>query len=57
MATKRKKNKGGQGATGRGNEPVRGPGRPEKPLERVPYSFDEIVEALVKPAPKQQEGA
>ena len=52
MAAKRKK-QGRQGIKRRSQSPARGPGRPEKPLEKVPYSFDEIVQALVKPVPKE----
>ena len=49
MARKRKKTKVGRTA---GN--VR-PGRPEKPLERVPHSFDEIIRSLVKPVSKEKQ--
>lgn len=34
--------------------PARGRGRPEKPLEKIPAEFEDIVKAVLKPERKEE---
>ena len=47
----RKKKNGGEPM----EEQPRGRGRPEKPLEKIPAEFDEILEAVLKPERRKEE--